>query len=209
MFTQITLDYAFSELEPVLDTLTMETHYGKHHAAYTKAFNEAAEKAGLADKSAEEILGGLSAVADEALRTTLRNQGGGYYNHNLYFQNFAKDGGDATFAAEDAATKAFAEAVTGEFGGLDGLKEKLSAAAVGQFGSGWAFLSVTSDGKLVVTKSANQDNPISEGTGNRPILALDVWEHAYYLQYKNLRADYVKAYFGIVDWRKVAALYRG
>lgn len=200
MFEQVKLDYEMDGLESVIDKLTMETHYGKHHAAYTKMFNELAEKAGLAGKSAEEILKSLDSVSDEALRKGLRNQGGGYYNHNLYFKNFSAK-------PETEPSGALADKIKETFGSTADLVEKLSTAAVGQFGSGWSFLSVDSAGNLFVSASPNQDNPISEGTGRTPILALDVWEHAYYLKYKNLRADYVKEYWKILDWGKVSKLY--
>lgn len=200
MFEQVKLGFEMNGLEPTIDQLTMETHYGKHHAAYTKMFNELAEKAGVADKSAEEILGSLDSIADEALRKGLRNQGGGYYNHNLYFSTLAPD-------AAKAPTGKLLDKINETFGSVDEVIDRLSKAAIGQFGSGWSFLSVDKAGNLFVTASPNQDNPISEGTGRTPILALDVWEHAYYLKYKNLRADYVKAFWEVLDWKKVTELY--
>ena len=200
MFEQVKLNYDAAGLEPVIDQLTIETHYGKHHAAYTKTFNELAEKAGVADKSAEEILANLDQISDETLRKGLRNQGGGYYNHNLYFESFSKD-------AAKAPTGKLAEAIDKTFGSLENVIDQLSKAAAGQFGSGWSFLSADKDGNLFVTASPNQDNPISEGTGRTPILALDVWEHAYYLKYKNLRADYIKAFWEILDWKVVSEKY--
>ena len=200
MFEQVKLSYEANSLEPVIDKLTIETHYGKHHAAYTKTFNELAEKAGVADKTAEEILGNLNDIADETLRKGLRNQGGGYYNHNLYFECFSPN-------PKKAPEGGLFEAVKRDFGDLDTLIAEISAKAMGQFGSGWSFLSTDASGKLFVTASPNQDNPISEGTGRTPILALDVWEHAYYLNYKNLRADYVKAFWDILDWAKVEEKY--
>ena len=147
----------------------METHYAKHHVTYTANFNKAIEKAGITETDIVKVLSSLKDVKDEADRTALINNGGGYYS-----------GGIRYFA---------------------------SAFAMGQFGSGWAWLSVAPDGNLLLSKSSNQDNPISLGTGNIPILALDVWEHAYYLKYKNLRADYVKAFFEALDWEKVSARY--
>ncbi len=200
MFEQVKLGYEMNALEPHIDQLTMETHYGKHHAAYTKMFNELAEKAGVADKSVEEVLGSLDAVADEALRKGLRNHGGGYYNHNLYFSSFSSD------AAKAPAGK-LADKINETFGSLDEAIDKLSKAAIGQFGSGWSFLSTDKDGNLYITASPNQDNPISEGTGRTPLLALDVWEHAYYLKYKNLRADYVKAFWEVLDWKIITDRY--
>lgn len=200
MFEQIKLDYGVADLEPYIDTLTVETHYGKHHAAYTANLNAAAEKAGVADKPIEELLSGLDAIADPAQRTAIRNNGGGFYNHNLYFENFSKE-------AAHAAEGKLAEQIDKQFGSLDALKEALTKAAVGQFGSGWAWLSVNAAGELKVENSLNQDNPLMNGEGYKPILALDVWEHAYYLKYKNLRAEYINAYFVILDWKKVSAHY--
>ena len=200
MFEQYKLPFAYDALEPVFDALTMETHHSKHHAAYTKAFNEAAQKAGLEGKSAEEILAGLDSVTDEGLRKALRNNGGGYWNHNLYFSVMGPNGGGEP-------TGALAQKINEAFGSFAAFKEKISALAVTQFGSGWAWLSVKKDGSLVLSQSANQDNPISLESGDTPIFCIDVWEHAYYLKFKNLRAAYVEEFFKVVDWNKVAALY--
>jgi Fe-Mn family superoxide dismutase len=202
MFTQYQLPYGYDALEPHIDTLTMETHHGKHHATYTKNFNDAVEKAGLGDKTVEEILANLNQVSDEALRKALRNNGGGFYNHNLYFSTLSPNGGKAP-------TGALAAQIDKDFGSFDALVEKLSTAAATQFGSGWAFLSKKPDGSLVVSQSLNQDNPISEGTGNKPIMCIDVWEHAYYLKFKNLRPDYIKTLFNVIDWELVAKNYEG
>ena len=200
MYEQIKLPYATDALEPHIDQLTVETHHGKHHATYTKTFNELAEKAGMADLSAEELLASLDKVSDATLRQGLKNQGGGYYNHNLYFEMFSP-------SPAKAPTGKLAKEIDDTFGGLDALKEQLTTAATTQFGSGWAWLSTDKSGKLAVSKTANQDNPISEGTGMIPLVALDVWEHAYYLKYKNLRPDYIKAFFEVLDWAKVSARY--
>ncbi len=200
MFEQIKLPYATNALEPYIDQLTVETHYGKHHVAYTKMFNELAEKAGVAGKTAEEILASLDEVADETLRKGLRNHGGGYYNHNLYFESFSP-------TPEKEPSGKLAEAIDLAFGSLDELKAQLSAAAAGQFGSGWAWLASDMDGNLSISASANQDNPISDGSGRIPLIALDVWEHAYYLKYKNLRADYIKAFFEVLDWKVISDKY--
>ena len=202
MFTQYQLPYGYDALEPHIDTLTMETHHGKHHATYTKNFNDAVEKTGLGDKTVEEILANLNQVSDEALRKALRNNGGGFYNHNLYFSTLSPNGGKAP-------TGALAAQIEKDFGSFDALVEKLSTAAATQFGSGWAFLSKKPDGSLVVSQSLNQDNPISEGTGNKPIMCIDVWEHAYYLKFKNLRPDYIKTLFNVIDWELVAKNYEG
>ncbi|EJP23124.1 putative superoxide dismutase [Mn] [Peptostreptococcaceae bacterium AS15] len=200
MFEQVKLDYDFNALEPYIDTLTMETHYGKHHATYTKNFNEAVEKAGLSNKSIEEILSSLSSISDESLRNALQNNGGGYYNHNLYFSIMSpKKNTKPNLALE--------EAIERDFGSLNKLIETLQNLAMGQFGSGWAFLSTDKGGKLYATKAANQNNPLMEEGQHTPILGIDVWEHAYYLKYKNLRGDYVKNFFEVLDWEKVSENY--
>ena len=200
MFEQVKLDYDFNALEPYIDTLTMETHYGKHHATYTKNFNEAVEKAELSNKSIEEILSSLSSISDEALRNTLQNNGGGYYNHNLYFSIMSpKKNTKPNLTLE--------EAIERDFGSLNKLIETLQDLAMGQFGSGWAFLSTDKEGKLYATKAANQNNPLMEEGQLTPILCIDVWEHAYYLKYKNLRGDYLKNFFEVLDWEKVSKNY--
>ena len=197
MFEQVKLDYAFEALEPHIDTMTMETHYGKHHATYTKNFNDAVEKAGLGGKSVEEILSSLSSVSGETLRNALQNNGGGFYNHNLYFSVMSPKKGTKP-------SPALAEAINRDFGSLEKLVETLQNLALGQFGSGWAFLSVDKEGKLYATKAANQNNPFMEEGQYTPILGIDVWEHAYYLRYKNLRGDYLKNFFEVLDWEKVS-----
>ena len=148
MLSQYVLPYAYDALEPHIDALTVETHYAKHHAAYTNAFNAAAEKAGLTDKTAVEILSSLDSVSDEALRNALKNNGGGYYNHNMYFEILSP-------TPKKAPEGALADAINAAFGGTDALIEKLSSAAVGRFGSGWSWLYVTKDGKLDVVSSPN------------------------------------------------------
>lgn len=200
MFTQYQLPYANNALEPVIDELTVATHHGKHHAAYTAGLNAAAEKAGVADMPIEELLASLDKIEDEALRKAIKNQGGGYYNHNLYFSTIGPDG-------RRVPVGKLAAKIDETFGSFDAFKEKIAALATGQFGSGWAWLSTNASGELFISNSPNQDNPISEGTGNIPILAIDVWEHAYYLKYKNLRADYVKELFDIINWDAVEANY--
>ena len=200
MFNQYQLPYGADALEPVIDKLTVETHHGKHHAAYTKNLNDAAEKAGVSNMDIEELLGSLDKIGDEALRKAIRNNGGGFYNHNLYFSTFAPNG--AKEPTGDLKAK-----IDSTFGGFDALKQKLTDLAAGQFGSGWAWLSANKNGELMASASPNQDNPISEGTGFVPLLAIDVWEHAYYLKYKNLRGDYIKALFDIMDWKAIEANY--
>ncbi|MCR5147978.1 MAG: superoxide dismutase [Eubacterium sp.] len=200
MFTQYQLPYANNALEPVIDEMTVATHHGKHHAAYTAGLNTAAEKAGVSDMPIEELLASLDKIPDEALRKALKNQGGGYYNHNLYFSTIGPEGSRVPVGK-------LAAKIDETFGSFDAFKEKISALALGQFGSGWAWLSSNKSGELFISNSPNQDNPISEGTGNIPILAIDVWEHAYYLKYKNLRGDYVKTLFDIINWDAVEANY--
>ena len=201
MFEQYQLPYAANALEPVIDTLTVETHHGKHHATYTKNLNDAVEKAGVAGMDIEELLGSLDKIGDEALRKAIRNNGGGFYNHNLYFSTISP-------TPKKAPEGELLAKINETFGGMDELKAKLSALAAGQFGSGWAWLSANKTGELMASASPNQDNPISEGTGFVPLLAIDVWEHAYYLKYKNLRPDYIKALFDILDWGAVEANYK-
>ena len=200
MFEQVQLAYATDALEPHIDKETVETHYGKHHATYTTNLNNFAEKAGVADMDIEQLLASLDTIEDPALRTAVRNNGGGFYNHNLYFSTISPNGGgepEGRLAAKINET----------FGSFAELKDKLTALALGQFGSGWAWLEVDEAGNLSVSNTLNQDNPISLGTGKKPIVAIDVWEHAYYLKYKNLRADYVKALFEVIDWKLVAEKY--
>ncbi len=201
MFSQYSLPYDFNTLEPHIDKLTMETHYTKHHAGYTNNLNAAIEKdPSLANKSIEQILGSLDSLADSNLRTTIRNNGGGFYNHNLYFSTISPNGAKSPSGKLDAQIKK-------DFGSLDSLKDAMSKAALSRFGSGWAFLSVTKDGKLTVSSYPNQDNPLMDNKGDTPILGIDVWEHAYYLKYKNLRGDYIQAFWNVVDWDAVGTLF--
>ena len=196
MFTQYALPYENNALEPVIDAETVVFHHDKHHAAYTKNLNDAAGKAGVSDMDIEELLASLDQIEDPVLRKAIRNNGGGFYNHNLYFSTIGPN-------VKHEPEGRLLETIIETFGSLEELKKQLSALAAGQFGSGWAWLSVNKEGKLMASASLNQDNPISEGTGYVPILAIDVWEHAYYLKYKNLRADYIKALFDIIDWNAV------
>lgn len=202
MLKQIELKYSFNALEPYIDELTMTTHYTKHHATYTNNLNAALEKVPeLANTSIEDIFKKLSDIPDEALRTTIRNNGGGFYNHNLYFETLLPGG--SNHPVGDLARR-----IELDFGDVRALKEKLAGAATTRFGSGWAWLSANSKGELKVSSSPNQDNPIMESVGEWvPILGIDVWEHAYYLKYKNLRADYIKAFLDVVNWDVVAGYY--
>ncbi|SFL70364.1 superoxide dismutase [Pelosinus propionicus] len=199
---QVELKYGFEALEPHIDELTMRTHYSKHHATYINNFNVALEKLPeLSGKTVEEVLADLPAISDAALRAAIQNNGGGFYNHNLYFTIMSPEGG-----GEPAG--ALAKRIEKEFGSFAEFKEKIKSAAVGRFGSGWAWLSTDSEGNLAISSTPNQDNPLME-TGNKwiPILTIDVWEHAYYLKYKNLRPDYIEGFFQVIDWKEVARLY--
>lgn len=191
------LPYPNNALEPHIDALTMEIHHDRHHNTYVTNLNAALEKAPeLQSKSIEELLTNLNAVP-EAIRTAVRNNGGGHANHTLFWEVIGPNGGGAP-------TGALAEAIDKELGGFEKFKEDFAAAATTRFGSGWAWL-VVKDGKLAVTSTPNQDNPISEGA--TPILGLDVWEHAYYLNYQNKRPDYIKAFWNVVNWEEVGKRY--
>ncbi|AWV31695.1 superoxide dismutase [Paenibacillus sp. FSL H7-0716] len=191
------LPYPNNALEPHIDALTMEIHHDRHHNTYVTNLNAALEKAPeLQSKSIEELLTDLNAVP-EAIRTAVRNNGGGHANHTLFWEVIGPNGGGAP-------TGALAEAIDKELGGFEKFKEDFAAAATTRFGSGWAWL-VVKDGKLAVTSTPNQDNPISEGA--TPILGLDVWEHAYYLNYQNKRPDYIKAFWNVVNWEEVGKRY--
>lgn len=202
MFTQYSLPYGFADLEPHIDQLTMETHYTKHHAAYTNNLNAAVEKdSSLAGKSIEEILSNLDAIKDEGLRTTIRNNGGGFVNHNLYFSMLSPN-------PASAPKGALLNQIKEQYKSLEGLQEELAKQATGRFGSGWAFLVAFKDGSLKVVNTPNQDTPLMEKSGGTPILGIDVWEHAYYLKYKNLRGDYIKAFWKALDWAQVELNYQ-
>ncbi|KAA1190331.1 superoxide dismutase [Paenibacillus sp. B2(2019)] len=191
------LPYANNALEPHIDALTMEIHHDRHHNTYVTNLNAALEKAPeLQSKSIEELLTDLNAVP-EAIRTAVRNNGGGHANHTLFWEVIGPNGGGVP-------TGALAAAIDSELGGFEKFKEDFAAAATTRFGSGWAWL-VVKDGKLAVTSTPNQDNPISEGA--TPILGLDVWEHAYYLNYQNKRPDYIKAFWNVVNWEEVGKRY--
>jgi Fe-Mn family superoxide dismutase len=193
------LPYAKDALEPHIDATTMEIHHGKHHAAYVANLNKAvAGIAALENKSLDELLAGLSTVPDN-IRTAVRNNGGGHWNHTFFWRLMGSKAGGAP-------TGALAEDINATFGSFLGFQEKLEASGMGRFGSGWAWLVVNRAGKLEVISTPNQDNPIMDGSGH-PILGVDVWEHAYYLKYQNRRADYLKAWWNVVNWTEVAANY--
>ena len=191
------LPYAFDALEPHVDARTMEIHQDKYHQAYVDDLNKAvANEPGLAKLPVEDLLRGFASVPD-AIKTAVRNHGGGHANHSLFWEIMGPGAGGAP-------TGALATAIDGAFGSFTALQEKVNAAAMGQFGSGWGWL-VVADGKLDVIARPNQDSPLAEG--KTPILGVDVWEHAYYLHYQNRRADYLKAWWNTVRWDKVAERY--
>ncbi len=194
-FTLPPLGYGFDALEPHIDAKTMEIHHDKHHQTYVDKLNEAVAKhAELADNSVEELLKDIDAVPED-IRTAVQNHGGGHHNHGLFWQSMKPGGAKAPAGA-------LAEALDKTFGSFDDFKAKLTEAALGRFGSGWAWLVKNGD-QLEVYSTANQDSPLMEG--KRPLLGLDVWEHAYYLKYQNKRPDYVAAWFNVVNWDTVAS----
>lgn len=191
------LPYAYDALQPHIDAETMEIHHGKHHNAYINNVNAALDgHDDLAGKSVEELVSDLGAVP-ESIRGAVQNNGGGHANHSLFWTVMSPDGGGSPEGA-------LAEAIDAACGSLDGFQEQFAKAAATRFGSGWAWLSVGEDG-LVVESTANQDTPLSQG--RTPILGLDVWEHAYYLNYQNRRPDYIQAFFSVVNWGEVARRY--
>ena len=191
------LPYAHNALEPHIDELTMQIHHGKHHAAYTNNLNAAIEGTALEGKSIEEILGQVSKQSP-----AVRNNGGGYYNHNLFWEIMSPNGGGEP-------TSALADDINHRFGSFAEFKEGFGRAATTQFGSGWAWLMVDAAGALAIINTPNQDNPLMDVSALRgtPILGLDVWEHAYYLNYQNRRPDYVAAFWNVVNWDEVARRY--
>lgn len=186
------LPYAYTALEPHIDARTMEIHHTKHHAAYTNNLNAAIEGTDMAGKSIEELM------ANHSDNAAIRNNGGGFYNHNLFWTVMSPNGGGTPRGA-------LADAINAAYGSFDGFKEAFAKAAATRFGSGWAWLCVHKGGKVEVCSSANQDNPLMSGIGcgGTPILGLDVWEHAYYLNYQNRRPDYISAFWNVVNWAEV------
>jgi len=201
-YTLPDLPYAPDAMEPNIDARTMEIHHDKHHAAYVSKANAALEgHDDLAAKSVEELISDLSSVPAD-IRTALRNNAGGHANHTLFWEILGGSGGEP---AGDLAA-----AITAAFGSFEAFKESFSNAAATRFGSGWAWLGVTEDGSLIVTSTPNQDSPLMKGFVDAectPILGLDVWEHAYYLNYQNRRPDYISAFFNVINWDKVAEKY--
>ena len=189
------LPYAYNALEPHIDEQTMRIHHDKHHAAYVKNLNAALEKhPALQGKGLDDLVRDLASVPED-IRTAVRNNGGGHWNHSLFWQVMGPNAGGAP-------TGKVADAITSSFGSFDGLKEQFAKAAMGRFGSGWAWI-VADGGALSITSTPNQDNPLMEG--QRAILGLDVWEHAYYLNYQNRRPDYISAWWNVVNWAAVNA----
>lgn len=195
-FTLPALPYALDALEPNIDAKTMEIHHGKHHQGYVTNLNKAIEGTPNADKSLEELVKNAGSIS-----AAVRNNGGGHWNHSFFWQILAPNAGGNP-------TGELAEAINSTFGSLDALKEKFNAAGATRFGSGWAWL-IVKDGKLEITSTPNQDNPLMDvaETKGTPILGVDVWEHAYYLKYQNRRPDYLAAFWNVVNWAKVAELY--
>lgn len=191
------LNYGFDSLEPHIDAKTMQIHHGKHHAGYTSKLNAAVEGTDLEGKSIEELLSNL-----DLSNSAVRNNGGGYYNHCLFWEIMSPNGGGSPSGNLLAA-------IEKAFGSFDEFKAEFSKAAATRFGSGWAWLCAHSDGSLEICSTANQDNPIMNGIGcgGSPILGLDVWEHAYYLNYQNRRPDYINGFFNVIDWAKVEEKY--
>ena len=189
-----TLNYAYDALEPNIDARTMEIHHSKHHNGYTNNLNNAISGTDLEGKTIEEI------CKSDNLSPAVRNNGGGYYNHCLFWELLSPNGGGNPEGA-------IADAIVNQFGSFDNFKEEFSKSAATRFGSGWAWLCVK-DGGLCVCSTANQDNPLmNDSCGGTPILCLDVWEHAYYLNYQNRRPDYINAFFNLINWNKVNELY--
>ena len=196
MFTLPNLPYAHNALEPHVDALTMEIHHGKHHQAYVNNLNAAIEGRPMAGKSLEDLMKQHSDVP------AVRNNGGGHFNHSLFWTVMSPNGGGLP-------TGDLAADINATFGSFDAFKEAFAKAAATRFGSGWAWLCVNTAGKLEICSTANQDNPLmpSVGCAGTPILGLDVWEHAYYLKYQNRRPDYVSAFFNVINWAEVASRY--
>ena len=192
------LPYPSNALEPHIDARTMEIHHDKHHQTYVTNLNNAIAGTDLENMSAEELIQNLDRVPEDK-RTAVRNNGGGHVNHSMFWQIMGPNGGGSPSGA-------LAEAIDRDLGGFDAMKEAVNKAGAGRFGSGWAWVAVK-DGKLSVTSTPNQDNPLMDGSGT-PILGVDVWEHAYYLNYQNRRPDYLTAWWNTVNWSKVEELYQ-
>ncbi len=198
-FTLPPLPYAFEALEPHIDARTMQIHHDGHHGAYVTNVNKALETAPeLKGKRIEELLANNLAIVPENIRTAVRNNGGGHINHTMFWQIMGPNRGGQPVGS-------VAQAIAGTFGGFDQFKEKFTAAAMGRFGSGWAWLVKDKAGKLDIISTANQDSPVMEG--KFPVMGVDVWEHAYYLKYQNRRAEYLGAWWNVVNWEEVERLF--
>ncbi|MBI3997392.1 MAG: superoxide dismutase [Armatimonadetes bacterium] len=192
------LPYAYNALEPHIDEMTMRIHHDRHHGTYVTNLNKALESApDLQNKTVEDLLSNLNAVP-ESIRTAVRNNGGGHYNHTMFWE-IMKPGGPSAPGGD------LAQAINATFGSIDKLKETVNNAGLARFGSGWAWMVLDKDGKLAVVSAPNQDCPLMDG--QKPVLGVDVWEHAYYLKYQNRRADYLQAWWNVVNWAEVGARY--
>jgi len=202
-YTLPTLPYPTNALEPHIDARTMEIHHGKHHQAYVDNVNKALEGKAIPEQSIEDLCRNIESIPAE-IRTAVRNNGGGHFNHSLFWTIMSPNGGGRPGGE-------LAEAIDRDFGGFDKFKDEFTKAAITRFGSGWAWLGVKQDGKLCICSTPNQDNPLMKGLVDclcTPILGLDVWEHAYYLKYQNRRPDYVAAFWNVVDWKAVESRYQ-
>ncbi|MCL7713782.1 superoxide dismutase [Stenotrophomonas mori] len=197
-YTLPKLPYAYDALEPHIDAATMEIHYSKHHQTYVNNVNAAVEGTEYADLPIDELVRKTKSLP-ENLQGPVRNNGGGHANHSLFWSVMSPQGGGAPVGG-------VGKAIDSDLGGFDAFKDAFTKAALTRFGSGWAWLSVTPDKKLVVESSANQDSPLMDG--NTPVLTLDVWEHAYYLKYQNRRPEYIAAFFNVIDWNEVERRYQ-
>jgi Fe-Mn family superoxide dismutase len=199
MFTLSTLNYEYNALEPVIDEATMRLHHTKHHQTYLDKLNASLEsQPDLAGKSVEDLLVDLNAVPETA-RTAIKNNGGGFYNHNLWWESLTPVGSNENNLPEKLAGE-----LTATFGSVDEFKAKMKTEGLNRFGSGWVWLVKDQTGRLIITSTTNQDSPLS--VGQKPLLGIDLWEHSYYLQYQNRRADYLDALWSIINWKKVAEL---
>jgi Fe-Mn family superoxide dismutase len=200
-FTLPDLPYAPDALEPYIDKATMEIHHGKHHGAYVTNVNKALESApDLAGKTVEQLLANNLSAVPENIRTAVRNNGGGHLNHTMFWSIMAPNAGGQPSGK-------VADAIKSTFGSFDSFKEKFTAAGMGRFGSGWAWLVKDQSGKLDIVSTANQDSPIMEG--KLPVMGVDVWEHAYYLKYQNRRAEYLAAWWNVVNWKEIEKRFLG
>jgi Fe-Mn family superoxide dismutase len=198
-FSLPSLPYAFDALEPSIDKLTMEIHHGKHHNAYVTNLNKALESApDLAGKTVEELLANNCAIVPDAIKTAVRNNAGGHINHSMFWEIMGPKAGGAPGGK-------LAEAIKSTFTSFDNLKEKMNAAGMGRFGSGWAWLVKDKSGRLDIISTANQDSPVMEG--KYPVMGIDVWEHAYYLKYQNRRNEYLAAWWNVVNWAEIEKRY--